>query len=185
MKEVEILMQINEDKNSVLKKLSKFEFIGTKRTIDTYYYDPLRDNLKAKNLKLTECFRTRIKGEKNYITYKVDHFDNDTWIYSDEYETEVKDITELEKIIKLLGLKTLVVIDSTKNFFKYKNYEIEFETVKNLGNFLEVEYQSKEDFDNVLEVKNQIKKFITDLDLSISEELNIGKPELMLRKIQQ
>ncbi len=185
MKEVEILVEVNETKEKVLEKLNNYEFVGTKRTIDTYYYDPLRDNLKPKNLSLKECFRTRIKGDKNYITYKVDNFAEDgTWIYSDEYETEIKDMKAITDIVSHLGLKELVKIDSTKNFFNYENYEIEFETVENLGNFLEVEYQATEDFSNVLEVKNKIRKFINNLGFDV-KEVNMGKPELMLRKLNK
>ena len=69
MKEVEILVEVKEIKDKVLEKLNKYEYVGTKHTIDTYYYDPLRNNLKPDNLSLKECFRTRIKGNKNYITY--------------------------------------------------------------------------------------------------------------------
>ena len=186
MKEVEILVEVKETKENVLEKLNKYEYVGTKHTVDTYYYDPLRDNLKPENLSLKECFRTRVKGDKNYITYKVDNFDSDhNWIYSDEYETEVKDMAQVKNIVNHLGLKELVIIDSTKNFFNFENYEIEFETVKDLGNFLEVEYQATEDFNNVLEVKSKIQEFINNLGFSVSEELNMGKPELMLRKLNK
>lgn len=184
MKEVEILIEAYDTKENILNVLSKYAHTGIKRTVDTYYYDPLRDALKPKDLRLSECFRTRQKGDCNYITYKVDKFDeNDTWIYSDEYETKIDSIVELTNIINLLGLKKLVTIDSTKHFFETDEYEIEFETVANLGNFIEVEFKSEKDFDNVLEVKQNVQSFIDDLNINVSSELNMGKPELMLRKL--
>lgn len=37
----------------------KFEYLGNKETIDTYYYDPLRNNLKPNsNNQINEWLRT-------------------------------------------------------------------------------------------------------------------------------
>lgn len=183
MKEVEILVEVFDTKENVLSILKKFKDGGIKNTIDKYYYDPLRENLKPMNLRLTECFRIRQKENINYITYKVDKFNkDDKWIYSDEYETRVESISELSKIIEHLGLKELITINSKKHLFTTDTYEIVFETIENLGNFIEVEFKSEEDFDNVLEIKEKIQEFIKNLGLNISEELNMGKPELMLRR---
>lgn len=40
MKEIEILVEVYDDKNKVLEKFKKFKYIGEKITVDTYYYDP-------------------------------------------------------------------------------------------------------------------------------------------------
>lgn len=63
MKEIEILVSVNDDQEKVLAKLSKYSYVGQKRMIDTYFYDPVRDNLKPddETLEITECFRTREK----------------------------------------------------------------------------------------------------------------------------
>jgi adenylate cyclase class IV len=58
---------------------------------------------------------------------------------------------------------------------------IEFESVKDLGLFLEVEFCTDDDVD-VATVKKEIQQFIDSLGLAVSKELNAGKPELMLRK---
>ena len=73
----------------VINILDKFEYLGNNETIDTYYYDPLRVNLKPNsNNQINECLRLRTKDNVNSITYKVDKFDEDgKWLYSDEYET--------------------------------------------------------------------------------------------------
>lgn len=183
MKEIEILVQVFDDENEILNKLSGFEFIGDKKTIDKYYIDPLRDELKPdESGRLNACFRIRQKGETNYITYKKDHFDGDKWLYSDEYETHFHSLSAVEEIVKSLGLQELIIIDNMKRTYKHKDYIIEFENVKDLGLFLEVEYSTDYDID-VKSTKNEIQEFINSLGLSVSEELNAGKPELMLRKI--
>ena len=101
MKEIEILVKVNEDFERAKAVLDQFEFVGEKRTVDTYFYDKLRNNLKPDNeMKLKECFRVREKDGVSYITYKVDNFDaNGKWIYSDEYETKVESAEILKNII--------------------------------------------------------------------------------------
>lgn len=184
MKEIEILVQVFADEQTVLQKLSSFEFVGDKHTVDTYYYDPLRTDLCPDHGgRLCACFRTRQKDGINYITYKKDHFDGDTWLYSEELETTVGDMTILTGIINALGLRELVKIDNLKRTYRASDYMIEFETVTNLGLFLEVEYCTADDVD-VAHIKSQIQSFIDALGFSVSPELNAGKPELMLRKQQ-
>ncbi len=182
MKEIEILVELHTDIKSTKKILSKYKLINEARTIDTYYYDPLRNNLKInQNNAIDECLRLRKKGDKFYITYKVDHFENKKWLYSSEYETKIDDITTLEKIFELLGLKKLLVIDNKKTIYNSDKYEIALEEVNDLGNFLEVEYSTNEDVD-VHKIKKEIQEFINKLGLDVSEELNMGKPEMMIRK---
>ena len=87
----------------------------------------------------------------------------------------------LNNIINKLGLKELLTIQNSKRTYVNDKYEIVLETVKDLGYFLEVEYCTNEDVD-VKEVKKEIQKFIDSLELNVSEELNMGKPEMMIRK---
>lgn len=182
MKEIEILVEVYDDFNNIKKKFKKFEYLGQKRTIDEYYYDPKRDELKPdKNNQLDRCLRLRTTNDKYFITYKDDVFDNGKWLYSNEYETEITDIKKLRDIFHKLGFKEFIKIDNTKEAYKYNEYEIVLENVKNLGLFMEVEYCTEEDVE-VRKVKNEIQRFIDDLDLKVSEESNIGKPEMYMRK---
>ena len=168
MKEIEILVQLFDDITKCKKELKdKYEYEGTKLTIDEYYYDPLRNNLKPnKENQIDECLRLRIKDNKHYITYKVDRFEGKKWLYSDEYETEVKDINQLHKIFELLGLKKLLTINNNKSIYKTDKYEIAIEEVKDLGNFMEVEYCTNENVD-VKEIKEEIQRFIDELGFKV------------------
>ncbi|MBT4870010.1 MAG: class IV adenylate cyclase [Candidatus Diapherotrites archaeon] len=186
MKEVEVLVKVLSKKNDVLDILNKFNFIGKKKVLDIYFYDEKRDALKPKEGKLTECFRLRKKDKNNYITYKIDYFDDaGTWIYSDEEETQVNDFRVTTKIISHLGLKPLIEIDNIKHTFLTNEYEIVLEEVKGLGLFLEVERQNITKTENISEVKQKILDFINSLGIKVSKELNAGKPELMLKKNSQ
>jgi len=184
MKEVEILVEVYEDKEKVLDILKQFKFKGEKETLDIYYFDPLRDNFKVINNKFPiECFRLRNKNQKYYMTYKKDNFENETWIYSDEEEIEISDFKIGQTIVKNLGLKELIRINNKKHTYETKKYEIVFEEVKDLGYFLEVEAFNVNEDEDIKKVKQEIQFFIDKLGFKVSDELNAGKPELMLNKI--
>lgn len=184
MKEIEILVEVLDEKEKVLAALSGFENVGEKRTLDVYYFDPLRKDLQPDETgRLLRSFRLREKDGKCSIAYKIDNFDtNGTWIYSDEFETSFGDMKTGEEIVRHLGLEELVRIDNTKHTFQTAEYEIVFEEVANLGLFLEVELLKQVEDSEIAVAKQKIQEFINSLGLKVSSELNAGKPELMLRK---
>ena len=184
MKEIEILVPVLDEKKKVLRVLRRFEFKSVKQTRDIFFFDPQRNNLQIKNNKYPkEWFRIRLKGDKSYMTYKKDIFDKDEkWLYSHEHETEVGDFFKLKQIIEKLGYAKLVEINTKKHIFITKEYEIIFEEVQNLGNFLEVEKLNVKERANVKKIRKEIQQFIDGLDFCVGPELNIGKPELMLRE---
>jgi predicted adenylyl cyclase CyaB len=186
MKEIEILTQVFDDKEKVVKILEKFNFVGVKKTLDIYFFDPLRSDLKPDvEGCLNNCFRLRKKDDKSFLAYKIDRFDeNKIWLYSDEHEVEVFDFEKIIEILKHLGLEILVEVENQKYTYLTDKYEIVFEEVKNLGLFFEVEYLQAEDVDDVIKIKKEIWNFIKSLDIKVGEELNVGKPELMLKRLK-
>lgn len=183
MREIEILVELKDSVEKAKSALQSFEYVGAKHTVDTYYFDPKRKNLKLnENGKLMECCRLREKDQRYFVTYKMDNYNGDEWIYSDEYESEVKDIEALKKIFECLGLEKLVVVDNTKHIFKTPQYEVVVEEVKELGNFLEVEALVDDQAIAAEVIKKQIYEFIISLGLKIGAELNSGKPELLMVK---
>lgn len=181
MKEIEILVEVKSSKEETMKALECFTAHGEKRTLDIYFADPLRDALQPdKNGRLHSCFRLRQKDGKCSIAYKNDHFEGDEWLYSDEHETSVGDIDIALRIVEHLGLKELVRIDNVKHVFTTPEYEVVFEEVKDLGNFIEVEKLEEVPDEQVPAAKQEIRAFLASLDLHLGKELNAGKPELML-----
>jgi adenylate cyclase, class 2 len=186
MREIEILVELHTNMDEAKKKLNHLEFKGSKSTIDKYFYDPLRNNLQLnENNKLLECCRLRTKNNKHFATYKIDIYDGEIWKYSNEEETEIQNFEALQNLFINLGLKELVVIDNIKHTYLTDNFEIVLEEVKELGNFLEVEYCFDDNTKTVDEVKNEIQNFIESLGLEIGQELNSGKPELLILKRQR
>jgi len=183
MKEIEVLIEVKSNKETALKKLEVFDSHGIKKILDIYYHDPLRNNLQPqKDKRLLNAFRLRRKEEKNSIAYKIDHFDRNTWSYSDEFETEVKNFEIMQNILKHLGFKELIRIDNEKHFFETDEYEIVLEDVKDLGLFMEVEKKSQVSDEEIEKTKGEIREFLNSLGIDLGEEQNAGKPELMLRK---
>ncbi|MFA7662911.1 MAG: CYTH domain-containing protein, partial [Patescibacteria group bacterium] len=96
-------------------------------------------------------------------------------------ETEVTDFEATLKIINHLGLEPLVEIDNTKYTYLTNKYEIVLEVVKDLGIFLEVEFLTVDNASDIEVLKNEIREYIKSFGFKDFEELNMGKPELMLR----
>lgn len=183
MREIEVLVELLDDIEATKEKLKAFDYQGEKKVIDTYYVDPKRKNLKLNDKnKLMECCRIREKNGKFSVAYKIDNYKGDKWLYSDEYETEIKDLHAMELIFDALGLEVLVIVDNTKHTYLTPDYEIVIEEVNGLGNFLEVEALNDDERFSVDEIKAKIYQFIDNLDLNVGEELNSGKPELLLNR---
>lgn len=182
MIEVEILVEVYSTYNQSLDALNRFDFVQESLTEDIYYVDPIRDILQPKNFRLNASFRLRNKGNKAFMTYKDDFFQGDTWLYSDEQETEIGDFTTAQEILKRLGFEKLVVLKNIKRIYHYNSYEIVLEKVENLGIFLEVELKRKISEEDVTSEKEKIQAFIDSLKINCSPELNCGKPELYLRR---
>ncbi len=182
MKEIEILVEVYDDLDRVRDALSEFDYVGVKKTIDEYYYDPLRNTLKpSENGGLDHCLRLREKNQEYSITYKDDIFEGDKWLYSNEYETKVESIEITREIFKKLGLVKFIEINNEKETYTFGDYEIVIENVKDLGIFMEVEYCTYDEV-NVSEIKSKIQEFINSLGISVSDELNMGKPEMYMKK---
>ncbi len=182
MKEIEVLVEVYDDILNIKRKFEKFNYEGLKETIDEYYYDPKRDTLKPdKENQLSHCLRLRSKNDNYFITYKDDIFEDGKWLYSNEYETKVESIDIIKEIFEKLGLVKFIKIENKKETYTYNNYEIVIENVKDLGIFMEVEYCTNEDVDVKL-IKKEIQNFIDSLELNVSEELNMGKPEMYMKK---
>lgn len=183
MKEIEILVSFDNSKEEVLEILKQFEFVKEKEIYDTYYEDPLRNDLKPEeNLRVNNLFRIRRMGNDCLLAYKRNHFEGNRWIYSDEYETKAENYDMIEKIVTLLGLQEQVVVHNHRRFYRSEEYEIVFEEVEGLGLFIEVEKMVSDEEIDVKKVKREIQEYIKNLGLRNVRELDYGKNQLMLRK---
>ena len=150
-------------------------------------FDPKQKSSKLnKKNQLKNCLRVRNKDGKTFLTYKFSYFDkNDIWLYSDEYEVETSDFKNTLEIFKKLGYKELVRIENVKSTFITSKYEIVLEDVKNLGTFLEVERHNVGPKENIEKIKKEIWDWMQKLGIKIGPDSHLGKPEMMLKKINK
>lgn len=183
MREIEVLYKLHDTIDSAKSKLNQFKFIGSKKTLDIYYYDPLRNELKPNESgKIFQCFRIRSKNGQYSLAYKIDKYNGDEWLYSDEFETVVGSFDSCQEIITNLGLKELIKVDNTKFTYLTDKYEIVLEEVVGLGAFLEVEAKEDDVSVSFELIKDNIRNFVESLGLNIGDEQNSGKPELLLKE---
>lgn len=179
MREIEVLVKVLESKNSALKKLSVFGKPKIAKIIDKYYYDERIKKMYGDDI--AEMLRLRTKNEKSYVTYKKDIFSGKEWLYSDEYETEIKNPKIMEEIFKKILLKPLVIVNNTRYIYYYSDYEICLEVVKDLGLFLEIECL-KPGRKTPQKVRSEIFSLIKKIGIQTSKEVQMGKAEMMYKK---
>jgi len=184
MEEIEILVEVYDDFQIAFEKISSMTAFDKNSKVHDVYYFNINDKLLSpdSNNKIYNSLRVRKKDSLSFIAFKKDYYQNDKWLYSDEHETKVDDFATANIIFKELGYEILIEIINNKHTFYHKDFEIVLEEVLNLGLFLEIEYIGKET-GNVESIKEDIRGFMKKLNISISAELNSGKPELMLRKV--
>ncbi len=186
MREIEILYKVDMKKQDIINKVKNIDadFKGRNNVIDIYYYNESLKKLMPKGIILDACFRLRKSSFGNFMTFKENIFDDKgIWQYCNEYETKIEDFNEAKIIIQNLDFKELIVADNCKDTFIFKDYEIVIEEEKTLGTFIEVELK-KDDGEDYSKHKDDIRKFVEDLMLDGAEELNVGKPEMLLKLIE-
>lgn len=167
--EIKIKLSEKEFKELHLFLKENADFQGKSRQEDTYYepmYRKFINDQFEKGLSVLEWLRIGVRGNKKILNYKH-WYDNK---YCDEYEIEIDDAHNLDKIFKVLGIEELVVVDKIRNKFMYLNkYEIALDQVKELGYFVEIEvkeYESTplEEYDSLLKVAKGLHLPLENLD---------------------
>lgn len=168
MQNIEIEIQVNiENSKPLMDFLEKnAEFISEEHQIDEYFSPTHQDFIEAQPVK--EWLRLRDSGGKYSINYKNWYFDKKGKSnYCDEYETRLENLNQIRKILGALNFRPLVKVDKLRKIWKYKDYEIAVDSVKNLGDFVEIEYIGKNE--------NIRPKIITQEMIDLLKEINCGK----------
>lgn len=163
--EIEIQVQIEKSTDLLNFLGKKAKFIGEKQQMDYYYSPANRNFIVVRPVK--EWLRLRDSSGKKSINYKCWHYDKDGRSnFCDEFETVIEDIEQAKNIFKALDMKLIVMVDKTRRIYSYMDYEIAFDSIKDLGNFVEIEF------------KGTIKKKPSDITKGMVEFLkkyNCGK----------
>ena len=181
--ETEIKIKLTEKEYKELDLLLKQEaiFINESRQVDTYYEPMYRKFIQdefEKGVSITEWLRIGIRGNKKILNYKH-WYDNK---YCDEYEVEIDNEKNLEKIFQVLGIEKLIVVNKTRKKYMFQNkYEIVLDNVEELGYFVEIEV--KEYKSTPLEEYDELLKFVKKCNLNLEQIDKVGYPYHLLAKL--
>ena len=90
--------------------------------------------------------------------------------YCDEYEVEIDDANNLDKIFKILGIEEIAIVDKQRITFLYLNkYEIALDYVKDLGYFIEIEIKKydksiMEEYDELINLSQNLNLNLKNID---------------------
>ena len=102
-------------------------------------------------------------------------------MYCDEYEVEIDNCDNLDKIFNILGLEKIAVVDKIrKTFFYLDKYEVALDYVHQLGYFIEIEV--KKYSKNPLEEYNSLIKLAKNLNLNLDSIDKRGYPYHIIHK---
>jgi adenylate cyclase class 2 len=181
--EIEIKIQINEKEYQEIKNKLKniANFIDKSFQKDIYFTPFHRDFTKPKTKRIHEWLRIRKTKDKNSINYKHFHPDNaEIFTHCDEIETEINSIDKIEKIFLALDFKHIITVDKEREIYQNKEFEIALDSIKELGYFIEIE--TLIDFGSVKTAREKLFEFAKTLGLKNLKELNIGYPQLLMKK---
>lgn len=175
--EIEIKVKTSKDEYERINNLMKRKaiFIQSNHHFDTYYQPTYRKFINSGVI--NESLRIGERGNKIILNYKK----YNDGIYRDEYEVEIDDKKNLDKIFKILGLEEFAVVKKIRNTYLYLDkYEVALDYVENLGYFVELEVKKytediKKEYDALLSI-------IKDLNLSLH---NIEKESYLAQIISK
>ena len=177
--ETEIKIKLSKDEFEIIENImkNKAEFLKNSNQHDTYYQPLYRKFLKENKETINEWLRIGIRGNKKILNYK-NWYDN---MYCDEYEVEIDNDNNLDKIFGILGLEKIAVVNKIRNTYLYLNkYEVALDYVDNLGYFIEIEVKKYDD-DAIKEYDNLIK-IAKDLNLNLNNIDKRGYPYHIIYK---
>lgn len=180
-KEIEIKIPLDEDTffklKEKIKEISKFEKITNQ--IDEYF-TPTHRNFIEPEFPF-EWLSIRKRGDKIILNYKHFYPENvETFTHCDEFETEIKNPEQLNKIFSILNLKKLITVEKEREIYANDEFEIALDKVKELGYFIEIE--AIKDLGTVEKTREKLFEFAKNLKIDISKTDKRGYPFLLMEK---
>lgn len=172
--ETEIKIKLTEEEYNCiyLKMKNEAKFLKEIKQKDTYYNPKYRSFLNDDII--SEWLRIGERGGKVILNYK--HWYD---IHCDEFEVEVDDKSNLEKIFKVLDLEKIAIVDKVRNTYFYKDkYEVALDKVEKLGYFIEIEVKNYDD--TILNEYDKLLKLAKYLGLNLDKIDKRGYPYYFL-----
>ena len=171
--ENEIKIKLSKDEFTIIENIMRknAEFLKNNKQYDIYYQPLHRKFLKENKETINEWLRIGIRGNKKILNYK-NWYDN---MYCDEYEVEIDDDKNLDKIFQILGLEKIATVSKVRNTYFYLNkYEVALDYVDNLGYFIEIEVKKYDE--NAIKEYDNLIKVAKDRNLNLNNIDKRGYP---------
>ena len=165
MKQIEITTYVNntlQEVDDILKRQG-FKVIRKSKIKDIYKtlkYNELNKNNILNILSesvLIRYLKVNDKDEYKKLTYKNKIYDNDIVISEEKINVTIDDINKMNKLLELIGLKTIVNVNYDVIVYSNDDIEFCFQSVGNLG--LLLEYENKNDYDGYTNEEILSEKF--------------------------
>ena len=168
--EVEVKAKV-ENLNEIRKTLSDMGAIFKEKLFQKDAVNKLKG--EEKNVE-PGSFMLRIREEKkkNYLTFKAftDRFG--AW---EEYETEISDPKEMDKMLKRIGFVTVMTLTKEREPGKIGKYSFNLDKIKELGDYIEIEIIT----DDSKSAQEEIMKFFRSLGINEDQFERRGYPEII------
>ena len=178
---IEIEIQVKIEKPEILIKFLE-ENASFKEEIHQLdkYFSPTHRNFGAVR-PVEEWLRVRKSGNKASFDYKHLRFDKNGKNYScDQYETNIGDSDQMEKILAVLNFAPLITVNKKRKIWMYKDYEIAVDNIEGLGDFVEIEYLGKKENLDPKEVTGEMVAFLKKIGYQKIYRSYLGYPFQLL-----
>ena len=147
-----------DNHNDLRKRLSALgaDYVGVFQQRDEYFVVP-EGRLKLRTVENTDITELIYYERENALGPKND----------DAYILKVKKSEDLKRILKKI-LKSLIVVEKTREIYMYEGTQIHLDNVKNLGKFIEFERKTSDEPANVKRNQMTLKKLMETLQISSS-----------------
>ena len=186
MKQIEITTRVNDTIESVNDILVKQGFkIIRKSRVEDNYKTTLYNTLTKDNILdvLSKCVLIRylnVNGGQEFkkLTYKNKVYDRDVVISEEKINVNIDDINKADKLLEVLGLKTIVNVNYDVIVYSNGIVELCFQNVENLG--LLLEYENINDFEGysneeIMKEKYNMLEEIKRYNLNVTNDIDVKK----------
>ncbi len=180
--EIEIKIPLEEkDFLDIRKRLQRVAKYVQKLSQVDIYFTPIHRNFAQPKFPF-ESLRIRRKGDKSILNYKHFHPENvPAPDYCDEFETEIVNSGQLEKMLLAMNFRELVTVEKEREVYLFQDeFEIALDWVKELGYFIEIE--SVRNLGVSQTIRKKILEIAKELGVDISKEDKEGYPYMLMKK---
>lgn len=183
-KEFEIKLRVTNAEILLNWLRTHASFLQTSQQTDIYYNPPHKNFVYLKNGKriASEYIRVRIDKNGSSLCYKyIDkELEQSGPVSIDEIETKVENPQKVITILEKAGFKAILSIKKNRASYIYQDFQIDYDQVDDLGEFVEIEYHGSES--DTKEIFSKINRLVAIMNLNKSPHAKGGYVELMLNK---